>query len=194
MAVEVDSSVQLCNLVSELTNTGKHCLQHEKIRAKAVVEEVERRAVERDDQWKRHLAESISKMRVEMEKRIEDWDKEWENHLESRLLEQAEQHEVSQAQRECMMKESANMELKWLGEQVATMQVRQVLYYPNPHLEFIPNPGGTWAYDSKSDAEGDNPTQSTIRSFGNINYALLEKSNLPYQTLPNLTHWWAQIG
>ena len=90
MAVEVDRLVQLCNLVSELMKTRKCHLQHEKIRAKAAVEEVERRAVERDDQWKRQLAESISKTRVEMEKRIEDQDREWENHLESRLCEQAE--------------------------------------------------------------------------------------------------------
>ena len=66
--------------------------------AKAAIEEVGKRAIERDGQWKKHLAESLSKTRVEMEKRIEDWDQEWENHLESRLCEKVEQHEIPQAQ------------------------------------------------------------------------------------------------
>ena len=81
MAVEVDKSMQLREKVyglhrqvSELTDTGKCHLQREKDRAKAAVEEVEKRAVERDNQWKRHLAESISNTRVDMEKRIKDRD------------------------------------------------------------------------------------------------------------------------
>ena len=37
---------------------------------KAAIEEVEKRAIERGDQWKKHLAET----RVEMERRIEDQD------------------------------------------------------------------------------------------------------------------------
>lgn len=90
MAVEVDRLAQLRGKVYELTDISKCCLQHKKDRAKAAIEEVEKRAVERDGQWKKHLAESLSKTRVEMEKRIEDWDREWENRLESRLCEQAE--------------------------------------------------------------------------------------------------------
>ena len=124
MAVEVDRSVQLHGKVYELTEISKHYLQCEKDQAKAAIEEVEKRAVERDGQWKRHLAESLLKTRVEMEKRIEDQDQEWENHLESKLHEQAEQHEISQAQMEWMMKDSANTELGWLEEQVATIWVR----------------------------------------------------------------------
>ena len=90
MAVEVDRSAQLRGKVYELTDISKRRLQREKDRAKAAIEEVEKRAVERDGQWKKHLAESLSKTRVEMEKRIEDRDREWENRLESRLREQAE--------------------------------------------------------------------------------------------------------
>ena len=122
MAVEVDRSVQLRGKIYELKDIGKRCLQREKNRAKAAVEEVEKRAIERDDQWKKHLAET----RVEMERRIEDRDREWENHLESRLCEQAEWHEVSRAQMERMVKDSANTELRRLEEQVATMRVRQI--------------------------------------------------------------------
>ena len=121
MAVEVDRSVQLCSKIYELKDIGKRHLQHEKDRAKAAVE-VEKRAIERDDQWKKHLVET----RVEMERRIEDWDREWENYLESRLCEQAEWHKVSQAQIECMVKDSTNTELRRLEEQVATMRVRQI--------------------------------------------------------------------
>ena len=124
MAVEVDRSVQLCSKVYELTDISKRRLQREKDRAKAAIEEVEKKAVERDGQWKKHLAESLSKTRVEMEKRIEDRDQEWENHLESRLREQAERHEISRVQMECMMKDSENTELGRLEEQVATIWVR----------------------------------------------------------------------
>ena len=122
MAVEVDRSVQLRSKIYELKDIGKCCLQREKDRAKAAVEEVVKRAIERDDQWKKHLAET----RVEMERRIEDRDREWENRLESRLCEQVEWHEVSRAQMECMVKDSANTELRQLEEQVATMWVRQI--------------------------------------------------------------------
>ena len=90
MAVEVDRLAQLHGKVYELTDISKCRLQHEKDQAKAAIEEVEKRAVERDGQWKKHLAEGLSKTRVEMEKRIEDRDREWENDLESRLCEQAE--------------------------------------------------------------------------------------------------------
>ena len=91
MAVEVDRSVQLRGKIYELKDISKCHLQHKKDWAKAAVEEVEKRAIERDDQWKKHLAET----RVEMERRIKDRDQEWENHLESRLCEQVEQHKVS---------------------------------------------------------------------------------------------------
>ena len=70
MAVEVDRSVQLCGKIYELKDIGKHHLPRKKDQAKAAVEEVEKRAIERDDQWKKHLAET----RVEMERRIEDRD------------------------------------------------------------------------------------------------------------------------
>ena len=111
MAVEVDRSAQLRSKVYELMDISKCHLQREKDRAKAAIEVVEKRAVERDGQWKKHLAESLSKTRVEMEKRIEDRDREWENRLESRLCEQAERHEISRVQMERMMKDSANTEL-----------------------------------------------------------------------------------
>ena len=86
------------------------------------MEEVEKRAIEIYDQWKKHLAET----RVEMERRIEDRDQEWKNRLESRLHEQMEQHKVSRVQMECMVKDSANTELRRLEAQVATMWVRQI--------------------------------------------------------------------
>ena len=70
MAVEVDRSMQLHGKIYELKDIGKHCLQCKKDQAKAAGEEVEKRAIERDDQWKKHLAET----RVEMERRIEDQD------------------------------------------------------------------------------------------------------------------------
>ena len=124
MAVEVDRSAQLRGKVYELMDISKRRLQREKDRAKAAIEEVEKMAVERDGQWKKHLAVSLSKTRVEMEKRIEDRDREWENRLESRLHEQAERHEISRVQMEHMMKDSANTELRRLEEQVATIRVR----------------------------------------------------------------------
>ena len=49
MAVEVDRSVQLHGKIYELKDIGKHHLQHKKDQAKAAVE-VEKRAIERDDQ------------------------------------------------------------------------------------------------------------------------------------------------
>ena len=122
IAVKVDRSVQLHSKIDELKDIGKRHLQCEKDWARAAVEEVEKRAIERDNQWKKHLAET----RVEMERRIEDWDQEWENCLESRLCEQVEQHEVSQAQMEHIVKDSTNTELRRLEEQVVTMQVRQI--------------------------------------------------------------------
>ena len=68
MAVEVDRSAQLCGKVYELTDISKHRLQREKNRAKAAIEEVEKRAVERDGQWKKHLAESLSKQELKWRK------------------------------------------------------------------------------------------------------------------------------
>ena len=117
MAVEVDNSVrlrekvyQLRGQISELTDTSKRRLQREKDRARAAVEDVEKRALERDNQWKMHLAESLSKMKVEMEGRIEDRDREWKVRLESKLREPAE-------------KDCTNAELKRLEEKVAAMKV-----------------------------------------------------------------------
>ena len=70
MAVEVDRSVQLCWKIYELKDISKHHLQCKKDQAKAAVEEMEKRAIERDNQWKKHLAET----RVGMERRVEDRD------------------------------------------------------------------------------------------------------------------------
>ena len=67
MAVEVDRSAQLCGKVYEM-DISKRCLQREKDRAKAAIEEVEKRAVERDGQWKKHLAESLSKQELKWRK------------------------------------------------------------------------------------------------------------------------------
>ena len=102
---------------------------------------VEKRAIGRDDQWKKHLADT----RVEMERRIEDRDWEWENHLESRLCEQVEWQKVSRVQMECMVKDSTNTELRRLEEQVATMRVRQISWYLNCclHQTQWRTPGGT---------------------------------------------------